>query len=344
MTDTTTPIDRLAQIAKRQLLWLLVGAYLLAAVLPQAGNTLRDWQPFGEIWGEVPLSLPLVMLALLLFCAALSTDSKNIWAIVRQPWIVLAGLVGVWLGPVLFVSVVGLLLRDQLPEGILVGLALVATMPVANSSVGWTHSAQGDLAVSLGLILFSIALSPLVTPNLLQFVGLSMSMTERMYCDLLVNRFSGKFFIVWVILPSALGFLAQYLLGRPRVERLAGIVTLTSIGSLLLLNYANAALALPQLADQPQVAPLVATVALSVALSLLGMFLAAVLARMFRQPRSVRTPLLFGLSMKHTGLALVLAGTMLADQPLAILMIVTATVVQHLMAGFAQWMIEVRDG
>ena len=46
---------------------------------------------------------------------------------------------------------------------------------------------------------------------------------------------------------------------------------------------------------------------------------------------------MFGLSMKHTGLALILAGAVLADQPLAILMIVLATLVQHLLAGVVQW-------
>jgi predicted Na+-dependent transporter len=50
-----------------------------------------------------------------------------------------------------------------------------------------------------------------------------------------------------------------------------------------------------------------------------------------------RSALMFGLSMKHTGLALILAGAVLANQPLAILMIVLATLVQHLLAGIVQW-------
>jgi hypothetical protein len=48
---------------------------------------------------------------------------------------------------------------------------------------------------------------------------------------------------------------------------------------------------------------------------------------------------MFGLSMKHTGLALILAGAVLADQPVAIFIIVLATIVQHLMAGLVQWWI-----
>jgi hypothetical protein len=41
--------------------------------------------------------------------------------------------------------------------------------------------------------------------------------------------------------------------------------------------------------------------------------------------------------MKHTGLALILADAVLADKPLAILLIVTATLAQHLLAGLVQW-------
>jgi predicted Na+-dependent transporter len=52
---------------------------------------------------------------------------------------------------------------------------------------------------------------------------------------------------------------------------------------------------------------------------------------------ATRTALMFGLSMKHTGLALILAGAVLANQPLAIFVIVLATLTQHLLAGIVQW-------
>jgi predicted Na+-dependent transporter len=49
--------------------------------------------------------------------------------------------------------------------------------------------------------------------------------------------------------------------------------------------------------------------------------------------------LTFGFSMKHTGLALVLAGEVLQDEPRAILMIVLATLLQHIVAGIVdKWL------
>ena len=44
---------------------------------------------------------------------------------------------------------------------VLVGLALVSSMPIAGSSTGWAQTADGDMALSLGLVLGSTLLSPL---------------------------------------------------------------------------------------------------------------------------------------------------------------------------------------
>ena len=56
--------------------------------------------------------------------------------------------------------------------GMLVGLALVAAMPVANSSVAWCQNAQGNVALSLGLIVLTIVLCPIATPQMLKLMGL----------------------------------------------------------------------------------------------------------------------------------------------------------------------------
>ena len=71
----------------------------------------------------------------------------------------------------------------------------------------------------------------------------------------------------------------------------------------------------------------------------MGLAIGWALARALRLPADTRSALLFGLSTKHTGLALVLAGSVLAEQPLAILLIVLATLIQHLLAGVVQWIL-----
>src|SRR5690606_8464454 len=161
------------------------------------------------VWGDIWISAPLVLLALLLFSAAICTRFESVLMVLRQPALILLGLLGVWLGPMLLVLAIGLVFREFVASGVMVGLVLVAAMPVANSSVGWAHNSRGNLALALALVVFSIILSPLVTPYVLQLLGFSLSPAEQVYCDLLVRKFSGKFFIVWVILPTMLGFVCR---------------------------------------------------------------------------------------------------------------------------------------
>ncbi len=56
-------------------------------------------------------------------------------------------------------------------QHILVGLALVAAMPIAGGSTAWAQNANGNLALSLGLVLFSTILSPIITPVTFNIFG-----------------------------------------------------------------------------------------------------------------------------------------------------------------------------
>ena len=58
------------------------------------------------------------------------------------------------------------------PALITLVLALVASMPIAGSSTAWAQNADGDLVLSLGLVVGSTLLSPLTTPLALHAVGL----------------------------------------------------------------------------------------------------------------------------------------------------------------------------
>ncbi len=337
---------RLGRFVHRHFLWLLVGCYVLSAVLPEPGLAMRRWDLLHPLGSTVPVTLPLVLLALLLFCAAVLTNLSQIRSVLEHPGTLLAGLVAVWLGPALLVVVAGPIVPwiadGSATAGLLVGLALVATMPVANSSVGWAQNAGANLALSLGLVVLSISLSPWTTPQLLGLLGLSLSPAERELCEVLVTRFSGTFFIVWVISPTLVGFACRYLVGADRVAAVRHWIVLASAAALLVLNYVNAALALPKVFDETPVTLLVITAVLAAALSLVGIAMATALAWLLRMAADMRSALLFGLSMKHTGLALILAGAVLEDQPLAILIIVLATLEQHLLAAVVQWWLQRR--
>ncbi len=156
-------------------------------------------------------------------------------------------------------------------------------MPVANSSVGWAQNSNANLALSLGLVVLSISLSPWTTPQLLGLLGLSLSPAERMLCQELVSRFSGTFFIVWVILPTLAGFACRHLIRPHRVEHWPSLDRVRRAAALLVLNYVNAALALPKVFDKTP-ALLATTAVLAFALSLVGIGMGWVLAWLLRCP------------------------------------------------------------
>jgi BASS family bile acid:Na+ symporter len=342
--DDKPPVaDRLTHFVQRRLFGLLLTSYALAAIWTAPGIAMRKWEWLPAGGTSVPVSFVLALLAVMLFSAALLTDVSQIRIVSHHPLVLGAALLAVWLGPALLVVIAGWIIPPTInghaTAGLLVGLALVATMPVANSSVGWTQNANGNLGLGLALILLSILLCPWVTPNLLNLLGMSLSPSERAYCEALVGQFSGWFFIVWVILPTAAGLACRYLLTPKRVETFSNAIILASAAALLLLNYINSALAVPRIRES-SLSILLPTAALASALSFAGLVLGWILAWIIVVKPGTRAALMFGLSMKHTGLALILATAVLSDQPLAILVIVLATIMQHLTAGIVQWWLQ----
>jgi BASS family bile acid:Na+ symporter len=283
----------------------------------------------------------MLLLAVLLFCAAAVIEWSQVRDLVDRPSILLAGLLLCWFGPTLLVALVGPVLPRlagaAASEGLLVGLALVAAMPVANSSAGWTQNAHGNVTLSLGLIVLSILLSPLATPNLLKLMGLVLSAEDTHRIGRVVNEFSGWRFILWVILPSLAGALAAWLAGPRRITRAKHWFRLVALVDILVLNYANASLAVKTIWASEQLAVVVLAAILAAAVSLVGVALAVIQARVCALPRSTAIALVFSLSMKHTGLALVLAGEVLHDHPRVILVILLSTLAQHIAAGAVDW-------
>ena len=149
----------------------------------------------------------------------------------------------------------------------------------------------------------------------------------------MVNEFSGWKFIVWVILPSLAGMGLAAVAGRERIERMRPWLRTATVVSILLLNYANASLAMPKLKAQETPATLVLPVLLAGSIAVLGIGMALLVAWAFRVSRPSRTALMYALSMKHTGLALVLAGELLSDEPRVLMVIMLATLLQHMVAG-----------
>jgi BASS family bile acid:Na+ symporter len=341
MEEHKSLITRLAGFLHRHLLGLLIAAYVLAGFAPAAGLWLRSAH-LGSvvIAGEtVTASLPSLLLALLLFNAGLGVETRHLGELPGKAVVLGMGLLVNLVMPLLFILGVSVMLPiwNDPPEEqyLLVGLALIASMPVAGSSTAWAQNTGGDLALSLGLVVGSTLLSPITTPAMLHAVG---CLAEGKFADCLHELAAGGtriFLVAFVLAPSLAGMAARYLLGGGVVRRMRSGLKVVNAATLLVLGYVNAAAALPATFAEPDWDFLAVTLVVVTGLSALGFVAGAVLARLLRVDTSRRTALVFGLGMTNNGTGLVLATAALAHLPEVLLPVIICNLVQHVVAAVA---------
>ena len=211
----------------------MLGSYALAGCAPDAGLWLRGVRfAFGSA-GHV--SLPAVMLSVLLFNAGLGVEPRRLRGLVRAYGVLLAGLTANVVVPLTFILGVSLTLglwhNPAEVQSILVGLALVAAMPIAGSSTAWSQNADGDLALSLGLVLGSTVLSPLTTPAVLQGVGWVATGEFAAALRDLGGNSTSVFLAAFVLGPSLAGIACRCLLGGQRLAPLKPTLKAGQFGS-----------------------------------------------------------------------------------------------------------------
>jgi bile acid:Na+ symporter, BASS family len=340
MSNHTHPVATVSHFLHRHFLACLVGSYVLAALWPAPGLWLKD-VVLGEVslFGErLKLTLPMLMLALLLLNAGLGARLSRPGELVRTFPLLSTGLGANLLIPLVFILGVSQALRlwpdpDE-AQALLLGLALIASMPIAGSSTAWSQNNNGHMPLSLGLVLLSTLLSPLTTPLALHAVGLMANGDHADNLHRLAAQGTGGFLVVCVVLPSLLGVLGRGLVGGARIDALKPQFRLVNCVTLLLLNYANGAAALPQVAAEPDWDFLAATLGIALVLCVLAFASGWALGRLLKTDLAHRMSLMFGLGMNNNGSGLVLATVAFAGNPRVMLPVIFYNLVQHLVAGF----------
>lgn len=137
----------------------------------------------------------------------------------------------------------------------------------------------------------------------------------------------------WVIVPSLLVVLTGSLLGDYRIGTMMPYVKLMNFCILVLLNYSNASLTLPNVVSHPDIDFLAAMLVIVIALCVIAFPSVYLLARACRVDRKQTASLTFGLGMNNNGAGLVLASLALADHPGVLLPIVFYNLIQHFVAS-----------
>ncbi len=332
-------LSKILTLIDKRFLWFLLGTYAIAAFAPSFGMRLKDisFGRVGILGQSTKVTLSMAMLGLLLFDAGLGVSLAKLKDLARRPWLLVLGVAANLTVPLAFILIVNAVMAfwhntDEV-QNILVGLALVAAMPIAGSSTAWTQNANGDLPLSLGLVVASTLFSPLTTPLALHAVGL---MAKGDYAeDLhdLANHGTGAFLAVAVILPSVLGIGVNRLVGDARLTTIEPYLVLVNSAVLLLLSYTNASVALPQAIRRPDPDFLVAILAITLGLCVVAFGSGYAIARAFQADDAKRTSLMFGLGMNNNGTGLVLASMALAEHPQVMLPVIFYNLVQQIVAG-----------
>jgi bile acid:Na+ symporter, BASS family len=338
MNVVETRVMRLAEFMSHQLLWLLIGSYVLAALIPGPGLWLRSVNLAAVVDASLPhVSVPSVLLSFLLFNAGLGVRTNRLWQLARRPTLLAVGVLANLVLPVVFIlgtaTTMQLWHNQREVQEILIGLALIASMPIAGSSTAWIQNADGDLALSIGLVVFSTCLSPLTTPLALYAIGW---MAEGMYAtalhDLAAGQLSG-FLGLYVLAPSLAGIVVRAAVGEGRIGRFLSHLKLAGSGVLLILCYANAAVALPQTIRQPDWDYLAMMLMIVALMCVVGFAAGAVIGWSARADYPQRMSLMFGLGMTNNGTGLVIAAGALAHIPAVMLPVIFYNLIQHVVAG-----------
>jgi BASS family bile acid:Na+ symporter len=340
MSRLTTASTHVSGWFNRHFLWLLVGVYALAAAWPAGGAWLgrirvADFETFGR---PFHVGLPSALLMALVLYGGLGLRIGRVAGLLRRPGCLIAGLVGNVAVPLMVV--VGLAVGAAALDcsgrvgGLVAGLALIACVPVAASSIAWAHKADGDLALSLGLVVVSTCLSPLTTPLVLALIA-TVAAAGAEGVRGLADGGASAFLVAIVVVPTAAGVLARGAIGGGRIDRAKPSLSLAACLVMLLLNYCGASETLPRAVPGADPAVLALSLGVTVGLCGLGFGAGWVAARLLRADAARGRSLMFGLGMNNNGAGLVMASAMLPHLPDAALPIIVYMLVQHMMAGVA---------
>ena len=328
----------------RQLHQHFLGVLLLAHVIgfyfPEPGQAIRQIHLIQLSWldgSRLDVTLPVLLLSTLLFNAGIGMQVSELKTMMSKPLSLLLGLFGNLFAPIAF----GILVyafssqwhNAHEVQNILMGLAIVASMPIAGSSTAWAQNSNGNLALSLGLVVFSTLLSPLITPFVLHGFGL---MTWGDYSeDLheLAQHGTSAFLALSVVLPSLTGIAARLILADTIATQLKPYLKLINSVCLLTLIYSNAALVLPKTFIKPDWDFLILILILTSLLCISAFSLGWLIAKIIKVTPSERTSLMFGLGMNNNGTGLVLSSLALADHPSVMLPIIFYNLMQQIIAG-----------
>ncbi|MEV7277863.1 bile acid:sodium symporter [Streptomyces sp. NPDC093111] len=329
---------------QRRLLGLMLGCYVLAAVCPGPGEA---WRGLGVPLpgGSTRITLPMALLALMVFNAGLGVRLADLRAVARRPARPLLGVAANALLPLVVLPVAALVLAlwpdAGEAEGLLVGLMLVLAMPIAGGAASWAQNTGGNLPLSVATVVGSTLLSPLTVPATLYVAGRVVgpagigALDDTATLDGLARGGAGPFAVVAVVLPCLAGMGARVVLGERVVGRALPAVKALNLLNTLLLCYLNASGALGRALAHPDPDLLVVAPVAAAAVCFLAFRCGRWASARTRCDRPDTISLTLATGMNNSSAAAALAATCFSQRPQVLLPILAYSLFQKVAAQAA---------
>lgn len=321
-----------SEFIHHHLLLFLLAMYASAIAMPHFGRAIRDLKIAPHF------TLTQFMLGFLLFVAGLGVSTVELRHFGKHIRLVASALIANSAFPILMIGLFAsasphIWHNSREIQVLIVGLTIIAAMPIAGSSTAWAQNSGGSLAASLALVVLSTVLSPFTSA--LTFGLAEQFVTGGFVAAITKLESSGTvWFLIWsVIVPSALGIATRQLLGEGRTMHALPALKSLNLINLLILNYSNASTSLPQVIAHPDYDFLLPAFGVTSVLCASGYLAGWMIGALSGADKSARTSTLFGLGMNNNGTGLVLVTTQLKAFPELMLPLIFFNLEQQIIAG-----------
>lgn len=340
MDKIKNKVENINVMLHKNILFIILILYFVGLVFPDYGLLIRNICVGKLLWidkSTFTLSLPVLLISFLLFNAGLGIKISEFRNLVKHPLGLFMGLICNLFVPLIFILFTWMIMKlwhnqDEV-QNILVGLAILASMPIASSSTAWSQNVDGNLALSLGLVIFSTLLSPITTPFILHSVGFLTYGDYGQDLHELASGGTGAFIAYSIIAPSVLGILFHFLIGESRIKKIKPYLKLINMTCLTLLIYSNAAISLPQAFIKPDWDFLLVSFMITLCLCAIAFLSGFLISKIIRSGKPEQASLMFALGMNNNGAALVLASIALPDHIRILLPIIFYNFIQQVVAS-----------
>lgn len=258
------------------------------------------WKPHCIRWATNYTS---VFLGIAMFGMGLTIRGEDFKVIFTKPKEIIVGCVAQYTVMPLIAWIMCLVFR--LPADLAIGVILVGCCPGGTASNVITYIAGGDVALSVGMTIVSTLLAPIMTPLLVYVLGGAWVQVSLWAMIISVVKV--------VLIPVVLGLVFHHLFERV-VSRIQEFLPLVSVAAIVMIISGIVAANREKL-----IASGVLILGIVVLHNLFGMGLGLGIARILRIEDKKAATIAIEVGMQNSGLAVSLAATNFASNPLATL-------------------------